>query len=149
MTSGTPPLAQAEPSARLQAAPRARSLWGSLSRSQVAAAAATGVDFGLLFVLVEAFHFWYVLATALGALAGGVTNFFMNRHWSFLAAHQAASRQMWRYSLVSAASLGLNTLGVYAMTESLHIHYGFSVIAVSTFVGLAFNFPLHRHYVFR
>lgn len=127
----------------------ARSLWGSFSRSQVAAAVATGVDFGLLFGLVEVFHLWYVVATALGALAGGITNFLMNRHWSFLATHRAASHQMWRYTWVSLASMGLNTLGVYAMTESLHIHYGISVLLVSTLVGVAFNFPLHRHYVFR
>src|SRR3954453_12485073 len=84
------------------------------TRSQISSAVATGVDFGLLFLLVEYFHVWYVLATALGALAGAITNFVVNRHWSFEAADAAWHPQAFRYVIVSAGSLALNTWGVYA-----------------------------------
>jgi putative flippase GtrA len=107
------------------------------------------VDFGLIFFLAELCHVWYVAATALGALAGAITNFVMNRHWSFLAADHHWSHQAKRYALVSGASLLLNTFGVYLMTEALHVHYSVSVVVISFLVGWAFNFPLHRHYVFR
>jgi putative flippase GtrA len=126
-----------------------RSLMGSFSRSQIASATATLVDFTLLFFLAEVCHVWYVAATALGALAGAVTNFIMNRHWSFLATHHHWSNQAMRYAWVSGGSLILNSLGVYLMTESLHVHYSVSVVVISFLVGWAFNFPLHRHYVFR
>jgi putative flippase GtrA len=126
-----------------------RSLLGSFSRSQVASAAATFVDFALLFFLAEICHVWYVAATALGALAGAITNFLMNRHWSFLATHHHWSNQAKRYVCVSGISLILNSVGVYVMTETLHVHYSVSVVVISFLVGWAFNFPMHRHYVFR
>ena len=59
------------------------SIIGSFSRSQVAGLVASAVDFGILFGLAEIFHVYYVIAVAIGALAGAVTSFLMNRHWSF------------------------------------------------------------------
>lgn len=125
------------------------SLFGSFSRSQISSAIATGVDYVLLFSLVEIFQLWYVLATALGALAGAVTNFAFNRHWSFRATHRQWHAQAVRYSLVSAGSLILNSGGVWMVTEYSGIHYSFSVIGVSIGVGVLFNFPMHRSYVFK
>ncbi len=107
------------------------------------------MDFGLLFGLVELLHVWYVAATALGAAAGAVTNFLMNRHWSFKAADAEVSGQAFRYGLVSVGSLCLNTGLVYLCTDFGKIHYAISVVAVSLVVGFAFNFPLQRQYVFR
>jgi putative flippase GtrA len=107
------------------------------------------LDYGVLFSLTEVLHVWYVASTAAGALAGAIANFLINRHWSFEATHDAAHHQARRYALISAASLILNTGGVWATTEFFKIHYGFSVVAVSILVGLFFNFPLQRGYVFR
>jgi putative flippase GtrA len=121
----------------------------TFSRSQVSASIATGVDFVVLFGLVEFFGVWYVLSTAIGALAGAVTNFVMNRHWSFEAADGSWKPQAFRYVIVSAGSLALNTGGVYAATDGLGLHYALSVIAVSLLVALAYNYPLQRYYVFK
>ncbi|MDR3606545.1 MAG: GtrA family protein [Oligoflexia bacterium] len=122
---------------------------GSFSRSQVASAIATGVDYALLFSLVEIAHVWYVLATGLGAFAGALTHFILGRFWSFDATHRHWGPQAYRYALVSAGSLLLNCGGVYLLTGGLGIHYSISVVAMSILVGSAFNFPLHRYYVFR
>ena len=121
----------------------------SFSLSQIAAITATVVDFALLFALTELLHVWYVVATALGAVAGAVVNFWINRQWSFAATHAGWHGQALRYSLVSAASALLNAGGTWLVTEQGHIHYAVSVVAVSLFVGVVFNFPLHRYYVFR
>lgn len=128
--------------------------WGphfvqSLKRSQIAALAATAVDFGVLAVLVQFLSVWYVAATAMGALSGAVTNFLMNRHWAFEAADGHWAPQGARYVVVSGASLGLNTLGVYWFTEALLFHYMASKLVTALAVGLFFNFPLHKYYVFR
>jgi putative flippase GtrA len=121
----------------------------SFTRAQIAAGIGTAADFGLLFLLTEIFGVWYVASTAIGALAGAVTNFFLNRHWSFNAAHRKAHHQAIRYSIVSGISLLLNAGGVWALTESTHLHYGYSVFLVSITVGVFFNFPLHRYFVYR
>jgi putative flippase GtrA len=123
--------------------------WKSLGRAQIAALAATAVDFGTLFFATERLHVWYVLSTGLGALLGAGTNFVLNRFWSFEATHVTWGPQAVRYGLVSAGSLGLNMLGVYAITAGFGLKYGFSKIITAVLVGLLFNFPLHRRYVFK
>jgi putative flippase GtrA len=121
----------------------------SFSRAQASSLASTLMDYGVLFLFTEVFHFWYVFSTASGALVGAITNFLINRHWTFQASGGHFSRQAKRYLIVSGGSLLLNTLGVYGMTETFKIHYAISVVLVSILVGFLFNYPLHRHYVYR
>jgi len=121
----------------------------SFSRSQVSSCAATLIDYGVLLLLKEGLQFWYVTATACGALVGALVNFILNRHWSFQATHSKIRHQALRYALVSVGSLILNTIGVYFFTEYIHIHYAISVVLISIMIGFLFNYPLHRHYVYR
>ena len=124
------------------------SLLVSLRRSQVASLAATIVDFTSLIFLVEVAHVWYVAATATGAFNGAVVNFILGRHWSFKAYDGSVRGQIVRYAVVSAISLVLNSLAVYLLTEYAGIHYAFSRAISAVSVGVLFNFPLHRHFVF-
>lgn len=126
-----------------------RHFLSSFTRAQVAGLLATLADYGLLFLLTEVFSVWYVFSTAGGALTGAITNFLINRYWSFRAAHEPWTGQLLRYALVSACSLTLNTGGVFLMTENLKLHYSYSVVLVSFSVGVLFNYPLHRHFVYR
>ncbi len=125
------------------------SLSTSFKRSQVAAITATAVDFGSLVALVEWAHIWYVAATAIGATLGALTNFMMGRHWSFEAAGQGIHGQALRYALVSGGSLLLNSAGVWGFTEFLGWPYPISKLAIAVIVGVAYNFPMHRRFVFR
>lgn len=122
--------------------------WQSFSRSQVASIAATCVDFGLLVLLVESWGVWYVLATGVGALAGAMTNFLMNRYWSFEAGSSDWTGQALRYGLVSGGSLILNVAGVYLVTEAWGSPYAASKLLTALAVGWFFNYPLHRGFVF-
>lgn len=121
----------------------------SFTRSQFAGILCTVLDWGLLFALVEFFHIWYVIAVAVGAIAGAISNFWLNRYWSFRAIHQKWHGQAFRYSVASGISAALNTAGVYLLTDWLKIHYSISVFLVSIAVGVLINYPLHRYFVFR
>lgn len=123
--------------------------WVSFGRAQLASIAATVVDFGTLFFATEILGVYYVISTGLGAFLGAITNFIVNRFWSFEATHVSMGPQAFRYGMVSLGSLGLNMLGVYAFTEHLGLKYGFSKVITALLVGLLFNFPLHRRYVFK
>lgn len=119
-----------------------------LGRHQAASIASTAVDFGTLALLVERFGVHPVPATALGALAGAVFNFTLARRWIFRDHDGAAASQALRYALVSGASLGLNTLGEYALVTQLGLHYLASRAFVAVVVSLGWNFPMHRRVVF-
>ena len=123
--------------------------WSSFSRAQLASVSATGVDFGFLLLLVEKGGVWYVAATAAGACLGAITNFLLNRHWSFKATSERVHGQALKYALVSGGSLLLNSGGVWAVTEGAGVSYVSSKIVTSLLVGLFFNFPLHRYFVFK
>ena len=125
------------------------SLIVSLRRSQIAAITATIVDFSSLIFLVEIGHVWYVAATAIGAFLGALVNFLLGRHWSFAAGHDGIHGQVVRYAAVSAGSLVLNSAGVYLLTEYFGSYYAVSKVITAVLVGLLFNFPLHRRFVFR
>ena len=120
----------------------------TFTRHQLASLGATILDYLCLFSMTEIIHIHYTIATAVGALLGAVSNFLMNRYWSFQAHHEKWTTQSSRYLLVSAGSLILNTAGVYGLTESLGWHYALSVGVTSLIVGIFFNFPLHKYYVY-
>ncbi|NDG84411.1 MAG: GtrA family protein [Proteobacteria bacterium] len=119
------------------------------SKAQVSALAATAVDFGSLVLLAEKAGVPYPYGVASGAFAGAITNFFMNRHWSFEAHEAPIHGQAFRYFLVSGGSLLLNTFGVMLWTETFHLHYLGSKIVTAILVGILFNYPLHRDFVYR
>lgn len=121
----------------------------SFGRSQVASLTATAVDFGTLVLLVEAFRIWYVGATAFGAFVGAVTSFTFGRHWCFEAFSGPLWRQASRYAAVSGVSLLLNSGGVFVLTDFGGLKYTASKVVTALLVGVFFNFPLHRSFVFR
>jgi len=117
-------------------------------KSQISAIIATCIDFIVLYILVEFIAVWYVLAAAIAALCGAISNFIMGRHWTFLSKDDKWHHQAQRYSYVAIGSLGLNTFGIYLLTEGLAIHYMVSKIIISLLVAVGFNYPLQKFYVF-
>ncbi len=107
------------------------------------------MDFVALITLVEQVGMFYVTATCLGAICGGVVSFLLNRSWSFAATGGSIGRQALRYALVWFGSIGLNTVLVYVFTDGASIRYQYSKIITAVLVGTFFNFPLHRYFCFQ
>lgn len=121
----------------------------NLFRHQIAGLIATAVDFGVLIILTEFFDVWYVLSTALGALFGAVTNFFISSYWAFSGSKNSLVNQMFKYVIVSAGSLILNTLFVYILTDFLQFDYKISKVITAITIAWTYNFLLMRYYVFK
>lgn len=117
------------------------------SKTQVAAAAATLIDFLFVVLFVEAMKFHYLISVALGALLGGLSNFTINRLWTFQSDSNVLS-EMKKYFTVWSGSLTLNVSLVWIFTEAFNLKYFVSKALVVLLVALFWNYPLHRFWVF-
>jgi 2-hydroxy-3-keto-5-methylthiopentenyl-1-phosphate phosphatase len=132
--------------------PRAAALLAELGRflrSNAASGAATALDWAVVTTLVAA-GLHYLGAAAAGASAGAVTDFLLKRHWAFGRTSKGSTRQEGvRYLLVSASSLLWNLAVSWGLVDGLGLPAVPGVIAASIVVGVLWNYPLHRHFVFR
>lgn len=122
---------------------------GRFLKGQLSSGAATTVDWGLMTALILVFRVHYLFAAASGAIAGAITDFSVKRWWVFQAQGERTRGQAVRYILVAAISAGLNCLLAYGLVDGLRIHENIGVIIASTIIGFAWNYPMHRLYVFR
>ncbi|BDG03821.1 GtrA family protein [Anaeromyxobacter oryzae] len=122
---------------------------GRFARANVTAAIASGLEWLLVTGLVL-LGVHYLAAAAAGAVTGAVTDFSLKRWWAFDRAHRAGiGREGLRYVAASTVSLALNLAVAYALVDGAGVPAVPGVIAASVVVGLAWNYPVHRLYVFR
>jgi putative flippase GtrA len=119
-----------------------------LSQHQLSSLVATGVDYCVMIVCVSVLGLSPVLGTVIGALCGAVTSFTLGRRWVFDARRGDLRSQALRYALVSAVSLCGNAGGEWLLVR-IGLQYIIARVVASTVVGIAWNFPMHRHFVFR
>jgi putative flippase GtrA len=108
----------------------------------------TVVDYSVMLSAVEIAGIGPVPATPIAALAGAVTNFTLNRNFTYQAAQNPIRGQLWRFVLVSGCSLGLNTLGEFLLLKIPHLHYFVARVIASTIISNVWNYPLLRFFVF-
>lgn len=135
-----------EPDPAHSAAERMKGWFG---RAWVAAAAATLVDYGTFAVLVQGVGAYPGTSTATGAFFGAITNFVINRLWTFKSRENSLWVEVPRYAAISLTSLLLNTGGVILLVDGLKWNPMLGRILVGVLVSLCWNLPLHRYFVFR
>jgi len=122
----------------------------NLFRHQAAGVIATTIDFGATILLTETFFLWYGYSNATGAFVGAVVNFFISSFWAFKGSKNKLKNQMYKYALVSAGSLVLNTLLVVLLTDSIfQFDYIISKCITAVLIAWTYNFLLMRNYVFK
>jgi phosphatidylglycerophosphate synthase/putative flippase GtrA len=122
---------------------------GWVGRAWVASVIATVVDYGTFTVLVELAGVYTGSSRALGALLGAITNFTVNKLWTFRTQSDSVWHEVPRYAAISLTSLLLNTLGVVLLTDGLRWNPLVAAALVGILVGVGWNLPLHRYFVFR
>jgi putative flippase GtrA len=133
------------PAARL---PR-RARFAEWIRHNAAAVLATAADYLTMIGCVELAGLAPVAATPIGALVGAITSFTANRHFTYHGAATVGVRgQAWRYALVSATSLGLNTAGEYLFHHVWCLQYMLARVITSVIVSNIWNYPTMKYFVF-
>ena len=118
-------------------------------KAQAASFTATAVDFSMTVILKEWFNCWYLLASILGTVSGGMVNFSMSRRWVFSARDKKMQTQAVKYVIVWAGNLVLVSAGVFLLTHYGSLSYLVSKIAVSLLVGFFYNYTLQKRFVFK
>lgn len=118
-------------------------------KAQLSAQIATLVDFSVTAILTEVFRLWYLPATFLGALSGGIVNCIVNYHWVFRAQTLKMRFVAIKYLLVWGGSILLNTGGTFLLTELSSQHYLISKVIVAILVGFLWNYQMQRLFVYR
>jgi putative flippase GtrA len=129
--------------------PEGEELSGWFQRAWVASAVATAVDYGTFTILVEVVGVYTGTSRALGALLGAITNFTLNKLYTFRTRESSVMVEVPRYAAISLTSLLLNTVGVILLTEGLRWNPLVAAGVVGVGVSLCWNLPLHRIFVFR
>ncbi len=127
-------------------------LMTSFFRYNAMAFTASAVDFTLLIFSREILGLYYVLAAFIGALSGGMVAFTLGRNWTYLSKEGKAHVQGLKYLITWAGSIFLNTYGVYFFSEVVGIgeeKYIISKILTASLVGVFYNFPIQRYFVFK
>jgi putative flippase GtrA len=118
-------------------------------RHQLATVAATTLDYAMMILCVSALGLGPVNGTVVGAASGALASFTLGRTFTFRARHGAVHGQAIRYGLVSVLSLAWNAAGEHLLAVVLGVQYVVARVSIGTVVGIAWNFPMHRHFVFR
>ncbi len=117
-------------------------------RANTSTLLATGIEWGLVTILVRS-GAYYLVAAALGALLGATMDFALKRKWAFMRRGAGSLHtESTRYFLVSVLSLGWNLGSVFGLVHWLHVPALPAIIGTSVLVGVLWNYPLHRLFVF-
>ena len=123
-------------------------LW-TFCKAQLSAQAATLIDFGISIFLAEVAGLWYLYATFIGALTGGICNCVFNYRWVFDSEGLKKKKVAFRYTIVWIGSILLNTLGTYALTEFSRYYFIITKAIVSVVVAVFWNYQLQRLFVYK
>jgi len=98
-----------------------------------------------LFVIVVR----YGVCAAIAAVAGAVTNFLVNRHWTFAAVEQAMAVQALKYALVSLMTFGCLRFALWGLIEHASVGMRIAWLPAKVLAFVLVSFPLQHFWVFR
>ena len=137
----------------------AANLWRSAHRhpraplvKQFLRFAVVGVSNTLIFflvytLLVQVFGVWYLLASAIGFVAGAVNGFLLNRSWTFRGHHGDALTPV-RWAIVQSCGLAVNEGMLYVLVHDAHLEKILAQVAATVIVTIT-TFLANRAWTFR
>ena len=122
----------------------------SFLRWNVSALTATLGDFSVLTFAHYVMLLYYPIAVAMGAFVGASIAFFLGRNWTFLNKEGKISHQGLKFLVTAGFSMTLNTSGVTFFIEFMQLdNVIFAKIITASLIGIFFNFPMQRYFVYK
>ncbi|GAB3900379.1 GtrA family protein [Spirosoma agri] len=115
---------------------------------QVTSLLASAVDFLTTIVGVHLLNSWFMAASLIGSVCGGLVNFVVAKTWTFPLNNQPLGPQFGRFFLVWLGNAGINAAGLFAATHVLGVQYLLAKTTVSILVGISYNYFFQKDFVF-
>jgi putative flippase GtrA len=106
------------------------------------------VDFSVTYVFKEYAKFSKYVANSIGFCTAVVTNYLLNRYWTFGAGTEDVFIQFGTFVIVSLIGLVINNFIIYLLSEKWKINFYISKV-VAIFVVVFWNFFVNYYYTFR
>ena len=118
-------------------------------RFLVAGTSIAVLDLVILTILTEVFGWWYLLSSVVAYVISLVTNFFLQKHWTFGDSQFAGlQRKIGLFVLNALLNLFLNSVLMYTLVDILSVWYILAQALVMA--GLAImNFMVYRLIIFK
>jgi putative flippase GtrA len=123
-----------------------RTLGAQFTKFALAGGAGTGVQYLVLIALVAMFHLAPGRASLIGALAGAVVVYLLNRRFTF-ATQRGHGETLPRFAMMAIAGALLNGLLVGALSGA-GLYFLLAQL-VATVIVLVFNFIVSKLWIFR
>ncbi|MCX6215857.1 GtrA family protein [Spirosoma sp.] len=115
---------------------------------QATSMVASGFDFLTTVGCVNWLNCWYLTASVIGAVGGGLVNFGMSKSWTFTQSNQPVGQQFGRFVLVWLGNTGLNAAGLFMVTHFLDVRYLVAKTMVAILIGVSYNYFFQKDFVF-
>lgn len=126
------------------------------TKAQISSLLASGVDFTLTALFFQFCGVHYSLSTLSGAIAGAMTNCFVNCKWTYNYKVNNLNALIFRYTFVWFVSILLN-VGFTSLTvfiienyyETKLASFLFVKMLVAISVAVFWNYPIQKNYVYK
>ena len=111
---------------------------------------ATVVDWGILFLLTEFAHIYFLISASIAFLAGLVTNFVLSRQLVFKASTAKVPPlvEFITYAIIGVVGLGITELILALFTNIWSIHYMLSK-CIATVLVLFWNYAARKYILYK
>lgn len=102
------------------------------------------IDYGLLVIGTELFHFHYLASSAIAFSGSVIINYLLSMRFVFIARKTRNRKQEFLiFVLLSAIGLLVNEASMAAFVEMLHVHYLAAKI-IATAIVMVYNFVTRK-----
>ena len=89
-----------------------------------------------------------ILDNSVGFMAGGVSNYFLNRTWTFRSSGHAGKEGV-QFLTVSLLALAVSDVVFFILQHAFHYRHDHTIWFISTVSSIFVNFFLNKYWTFR
>ncbi len=121
-------------------------LFKQLFRFGVVGFTAFLIDAGLLYVLTEYLHVYYLVSSVISFIVSLIYNYILSIFWVFDVKKKQTYKEVLLFVVLSVIGLGVNQLVMYLGVDLLNIHYMLCKI-IATIIVMIYNFVTRKIFI--